>query len=127
MTNTQNQPDDTSSEAAVPRKSGVLLAVVLLTVVLEVITLLLRFGLEWESTRDTAATIGWLTGGLRIHHSYCGALLVLVGFGLSQHSALAAKVLYIVGWSLLLSDVIHHFLILWPVTGSPQFDLVYPT
>ena len=87
---------------------------------------MLRFGLALESTRDTASTIGWLTGGVRIHHGYCGALLVLVGFGLSQHVSKATKLLYIVGWALFFSDMIHHFFILWPITGSPQFDLFYP-
>lgn len=33
---------------------------------------------------------------------------------------------FVVGVGLLSSDLIHHFLVLWPMTGSPDFDLVYP-
>lgn len=97
-----------------------------MTIGIELATVLLRFGFALESTRDTASTIGWMTGGVRIHHGYCGLVVVLVAWGLSQHSRDLAKWCYIIGWALFLSDVIHHFLVLWPITGSPQFDLLYP-
>jgi hypothetical protein len=93
---------------------------------IEALTVLLRFGWELESTRDTAATIGWLTNGLRVHHGYCGLVLVTLGYGLSQHASKTTRSLYIVGWALIFSDLIHHFAVLWPITGSPQFDLFYP-
>jgi len=32
----------------------------------------------------------------------------------------------VMGLSLFLSDVIHHFLVLWPIVGDPEFHLVYP-
>jgi hypothetical protein len=102
------------------------LSILLLTVILEFITLALRFGFRLESTRDTASTIGRVTLGVRIHHGYCGALLILVAWGLSQTHPKTAYYGYVIGWSLLLSDAIHHFLVLWPITGSPQFDLFYP-
>jgi hypothetical protein len=28
-------------------------------------------------------------------------------------------------WSLIASDVIHHFAVLWPIEGSPEFDIWY--
>lgn len=31
-----------------------------------------------------------------------------------------------IGLGLFFSDLIHHFLVLWPVVGSPQFDVFYP-
>ena len=31
-----------------------------------------------------------------------------------------------IGGALFASDLIHHFAVLWPVTGSPGFDLRYP-
>jgi hypothetical protein len=34
--------------------------------------------------------------------------------------------LAVVAIGLVISDIIHHFLVLWPVTGSPEFDLRYP-
>ena len=60
------------------------LQIILLAVALELLTLVLRFGLKLESTRDTASTIGRLTLGVRIHHGYCGAVVVLVAWSLSQ-------------------------------------------
>ena len=99
--------------------------VVALTVVLELLTVTLRFGLDLESARDTAATIGVLTLGLRVHHGLCGLLVLLVAWGASREFPKLAHVGLVIGWALFLSDAIHHFLVLWPVTGSPQFDLFY--
>lgn len=31
-----------------------------------------------------------------------------------------------VGAALILSDLAHHFLVLWPIAGDPHFDWVYP-
>lgn len=100
--------------------------IIILAVALEILTLVLRFGLKLDSTRDTASTIGRLTFGVRIHHGYCGAVIVLVGWSLSQTHRRLSRILYVVGWALFISDAVHHFLVLWPITGSPQFDLLYP-
>jgi hypothetical protein len=94
-----------------------------LTVLFEAITLGMRMGLDVQSTRDTA----WLarfTFGLRIHHSYIGAAL-LVAAALVQAPSWR-HVLQVLGAALVASDLIHHFAVLWPLTGSPHFDLVYP-
>lgn len=99
-------------------------AVLILTVALELVTLILRFGFHLESTRDTEV-IGLFTFGLRVHHGYCGLALLIVAYGLSPSHARLSRLGYVWGWSLLLSDLIHHFLVLWPVTGSPQFDFFY--
>jgi hypothetical protein len=92
-------------------------------VVIEAITIALRFGLRLESTRDTASSIGMLTLGLRVHHGYIGLLLLPLGwcFPLGIRNAL-----WIIGIGLIVSDLMHHFLVLWPITGNPQVDFVYP-
>ena len=94
-----------------------------LAVLIEAVTIALRFGLSLESTRDTASTIGRFTFGLRIHHGYIGLFLVPLAWcfplGLRH-------ILWIIAIGLIVSDLAHHFLVLWPITGSPQFDLVYP-
>lgn len=100
--------------------------VIALTVVLELVTVVLRFGLQLESTRDTASTIGVLTLGLRIHHGYCGLFVVLAAWGISREFSKWARVGLVLGWALFFSDMIHHFLVLWLMTGNPQFDLFYP-
>ena len=105
---------------AVPAFLGVVL---ILAVLIEALTAALRFGLHLESTRDTANTIGTLTLGLRVHHGYIGVFLMLLGWCFPRGIRHAV---WIVGIGLIVSDLMHHFLVLWPITGSPQFDLVYP-
>ncbi|MDP6467037.1 MAG: hypothetical protein QF918_04835 [Pirellulaceae bacterium] len=97
-----------------------------LTFIIELVTVVLRFGLQLDSTRDTASTIGRLTFGIRIHHGYCGLALMLAACFLISRFPRLARWGLIIGLALVLSDLIHHFLVLWPLTGSPHFDLTYP-
>ena len=103
-----------------PRRA--VLVTVALAVAIEALTCALRFGLGWESTRDTAA-MGRLTLGLRVHHAYLGAALMLLGACLRPSRVRDAFLIF--GAALVASDLAHHFLVLWPITGSPQFDLTY--
>ena len=113
------------SSAQAPRLArGDLLWIAGLTLGFEIATCLLRFGFHLESTRDTSF-LARLTFGARIHHGYVGTLMLAVGFLLPTDSPARTWLLRI-GSALALSDLIHHFLILWPITGSPQFDLTYP-
>jgi hypothetical protein len=100
----------------------VLLYALILAVIIEAITMGFRFGLNLQSTRDTSF-IAVLTCGLRIHHGYIGLFLIPLGWCAPRGLRHA---LWIIGLGLLLSDLMHHFLVLWPITGSPQFDFVYP-
>lgn len=100
-----------------------------LTVLFELITVLFRFGFKVQATRDTARYVARWTRGIRIHHGYWGVPLFALGviaLGLSVGPVLAAAWLMILGLALIKSDLIHHFLVLWPITGSHDFDLVYP-
>src|SRR4051812_22848136 len=95
---------------------------VALAILIEAATIGLRFGLNMQSTRDTAA-IGSFTLGLRIHHGYIGVFLLLLGWCFPRGLRHA---LWIIGIGLIVSDLAHHFLVLWPIVGDPQFHLVYP-
>ncbi len=101
-----------------------------LAAVLELLTIAVRFGIGFTSTAQTAF-LSPLTFGLRIHHGYFGVIAFLVAVTVfrskerSKHRGIFNG-LMIVAIGLAGSDLIHHFLILWPLTGSPQFDLVYP-
>ena len=95
-----------------------------LTILIEVTTCLVRFGIGLETTRDTAF-VGSLTFGWRIHHGYIGILMVLLARAFPEGHLLRHWGLRI-GGALFASDMIHHFAVLWPVTGSPEFDLRYP-
>jgi hypothetical protein len=94
----------------------------ILAIVFEAITIGFRFGLNLQSTRDTAAIGAW-TCGLRIHHGYIGLLLLPLAwcFPLGLRHAL-----WLIAIGLIFSDLAHHFLVLWPFVGDPQFDLYYP-
>jgi hypothetical protein len=89
----------------------------------EAVTLFFRFGLGLQATRDTRRLARW-TRGVRIHHGYVG-LVALGPFAVAPVDPLVADVGIVISGALILSDLIHHFLVLWPLTGSPQFDLTY--
>lgn len=103
-----------------------ILATSILTTVIELLCVVCRFGFGLKSTVATASTIGKWTFGYRIHHGYIGLFLLPVGLILYYRYPTFGKWLVIFGAALLVSDLIHHFLVLWPITGSPQFDIVYP-
>src|ERR1051326_957695 len=94
----------------------------LLAVGFEIVTCLFRFGLHLQSTRDTRALAGW-TFGFRIHHAYPGVLLLLLGLLVQKGSW--RTLLLLLGLGLVMSDLAHHFAVLWPITGDPQFHLRY--
>ncbi|MFG0248827.1 MAG: hypothetical protein ACF8OB_08065 [Phycisphaeraceae bacterium JB051] len=96
-----------------------------LTFLFELLTVILRFGFALESSRHTASTVGVLTMGIRIHHGYIGFLMLIAAWFFKSKPMLFTWIL-ITGIALFASDMIHHFLVLWPITGSPQFHLVYP-
>jgi hypothetical protein len=95
---------------------------VLLALVLEVITCLLRFGADVRATRDTRFLARY-THRFRLHHGYWGVgMLALAPFV----GGAAFDTLVIWGIGLALSDAIHHFVVLWPLTGSHEFHVRYP-
>lgn len=83
----------------------------------------LRFRMGYRAAVVTRG-LARFTGGWRIHHGYPGVLLMLVA-ALPVWEAGLRNLFLLVGWTLLLSDLLHHFAVLWPLTGSPQFDLRY--
>lgn len=95
-----------------------------LAILFESITCMFRFGFHMESTRDTSG-LGRFTFGVRIHHGYIGLVLLLA----ARYTRISQRTMVWcirIGWALVISDLTHHFLVLWPITGSPHFDLVYP-
>jgi hypothetical protein len=94
-----------------------------LTVAFELVSCLIRFGFQVRATRGTRWLRG-LTFGLRIHHGYFGVLLIPLV--LLCRSAAWRRWGVLIGLALIFSDLAHHFLVLGPLTGNPEFDLVYP-
>ncbi len=91
--------------------------------VVEILTCALRFGASLQSTRDTRVLIAF-TFGYRVHHGYVGLLLLMLApFARSRGWR---NLLLVAAVALLLSDLFHHFVVLWVITGAPQFDFRYP-
>ena len=95
-----------------------------LTFAVELLTVFFRFGLGLRSGARPSR-IGRLTRGVRIHHGYIGVAL-LAGAALFGSASVAGTALFFAGIALAFSDMIHHFLVLWPLTGAPEFHLRYP-
>lgn len=111
--------------ASEPLKRPLWRPILIWTVLVEILTCVLRFGAKLESTRDTASTIGRMTFGLRIHHSYIGAAIALLAVFLLDRYPRLARCCLIAGAALIFSDLIHHFAVLAYFVGDPQFDLWY--
>jgi hypothetical protein len=94
----------------------------LFAVLVETITCVFRFGLRLQSTRDTRVMADW-TFGFRIHHAYPGVLLLVLALLVRKGGW--RTLLLLVGIGLVVSDLTHHFAILWPLTGDPQFHVRY--
>ncbi len=95
---------------------------IFLAIIIEVITCIFRFGFELDSTRDTAF-LSKFTFGIRIHHGYIGIVLLAAGLIIKEKTL--RNTLIIFGIGLFVSDMLHHFAVLWPITGSPHFDIKY--
>lgn len=102
---------------------GVCLWAAALTAAVELLTVVLRFGFRLEAQKHSS-WLAPLTLGFRIHHGYYGAVMLIAAALLSRRKAIR-NALTIIGAALFLSDMIHHFLVLWPVTGSPEFYIRY--
>jgi hypothetical protein len=72
--------------------------------------------------RESTKAIAGLTLGLRIHHGYIGLLIMAAASFLTGKYKQYA---FIAGAAMFLSDVIHHFIVLKLITGSPEFDIFY--
>ena len=102
---------------------GYIISILACTLICELATCTGRFALK-ISFKEKEQVIKKLTFGIRIHHSY-------VGIGMILAAAIASlfvsgkppwlSLLGILGWGLLLSDIIHHFLVLYLVTGNTEF------
>jgi hypothetical protein len=101
------------------------LLVVLLTLLFEGGTCLLRFGFGMKAPNKLSWMKRW-TRGYRIHHGYPGvALAGVTAVGIPDHPIVWGVV--VVGWALLLSDAVHHFVVLPLAVGRTEFYLRFPT
>ena len=90
--------------------------------IVEALTVFFRFGLEMQSQQETAF-LKQVTFGLRIHHGYIG--LVLLVIAMVCQKPWMCRLMIVAGIALTVSDLVHHFLVLWPITGHHDFFLTY--
>lgn len=115
------------SLSSLDRTSYVEIAIggILLAILFELLTIWCRFCRGLVAAQHTAV-IGKFTRGIRIHHGYLGVFTAIGGAGTLSFFEIMGILLIVLSIGLVLSDLVHHFLVLWPITGSHQFDLVYP-
>jgi len=93
----------------------------LLAVSIELLTVFVRFKFKLR-TKDVLVKImhhyNWKKV-VHFHHGFVGIIIILVAMGLGYGFGIN------IGWGVLISDVIHHFLVLWPIMGSPEFHVLY--
>jgi hypothetical protein len=102
---------------------GYVISILVCTLICELSTCVGRFGFK-ISLKEKEQVIKKLTLGIRIHHGYVGIGMILAAVVanayVSSHSPWPS-LLGVVGWGLLLSDTIHHFLVLYFMTGKTEF------
>ena len=104
---------------------AILIHALWVTAGIEALCLVLRYGMSLKSSETTAGTIGWITGGIRVHHGYVGLIMLIVIAVLPHWRGGLRDWLIILAIALFASDIIHHFGVLWIVEGDPHFDLMY--
>jgi hypothetical protein len=107
------------------RSTGRLLVqVAAVAAVIELFTCFTRFVLGLRAV-DHAHLLARYSFGIRLHHGYTGLLLALAaGAWMLARGGRAGpwlRGLLTFGLAMALSDVVHHFVVLWAVTGSPEF------
>ena len=121
------EKEDRTSNSRLPLLTvrGGILWTAVMTLLMEGIMVLFRFGFGLTSSRTGGAVLSPLTGGIRIHHGFVGAILVIVALWLYRRRTNLARWILVLALALILSDLLHHFAVLLPVTGDSDFYFTY--
>ncbi len=90
----------------------------------EAITLFLRFAMNKESKDYHVGKMNkkWKKRKFHWHHFLLGLAIIPLAFFFSNFTE---QFLINLGIGIFLSDLVHHFVVLMFITGSPEFCLVY--
>jgi len=91
-------------------------AIVALTIVFELLTVALRLIFKLQSKE-----IQGDFGIPRVHHAYVGMALLLLSYVIPG----AAAALWVTGWALIISDLVHHYTVL-PLLRITEVDISMP-
>ncbi|MBU2576260.1 MAG: hypothetical protein KKF50_00905 [Nanoarchaeota archaeon] len=95
--------------------------ILLIAGIIEVITIFGRFLFKVSSKEVLIKLMhryGWKKV-IHFHHGFVG--LIVVGLAIYLGSSFGVNL----GWGLVLSDAIHHFIVLWLIIGDPEFHIIY--
>src|SRR5262245_35685639 len=98
-----------------------MIASLIATLVIEVVTLIFRFCFLIRPEVSPAYSVGMLLAGIRIHHGFFGLLFLFLAMLLRRSKAVLVPWFLVLGIGLLASDIVHHFVILAPILGDPEF------
>ena len=101
-----------------------LIKAIIVTILIESVTVIGRFCFNFQSQKNTAFMAKY-TFGYRIHHGYIGLLLIIIYLIFAKTSWKYIDWVFIIGFALLFSDLIHHFIVLKLTKGSPEFFIKY--
>ena len=102
---------------------AVVLHGLLLALFFAAITAVLRIGGNLSMQRNTQ-WVAQMTFGVRIHHGYVGLLLLILA-AVRPWRRDRRKQMCLMGIALVVSDALHHFVVLWIFTGAPEFNFLY--
>ncbi len=95
--------------------------IIITAVIIEIITIIGRFKFNistkelWTSLMKHYNRRHWV----HMHHVFLGLIIVAISLIVKNNLALN------LGIGIILSDAIHHFVVLWPLIGSPEFHVIY--
>ena len=87
---------------------NIVIYIIILTIIIELITCLFRFGFKIKA-KEFQKKHCKLYFGKRIHHAYFGPIFLIISLFFNNF---AQVILISLGISLILSDLIHHFIVL---------------
>jgi hypothetical protein len=97
------------------------LFILFIALLVELITVIGRFGLHismkdiWTGAMKKRGAKHWV----HFHHAFFGIIVAIVALLIDTPLGVS------LGLGIALSDIIHHALVLWPLTGSPEFHILY--
>ena len=95
--------------------------IIITALIIEIVTIVGRFGLKistknvWIAVMKHYNRRHWV----HMHHVFLGLIIAAIAILTDNNLALN------LGLGVILSDAIHHLVILWPLVGSPEFHIIY--
>jgi hypothetical protein len=95
--------------------------IIILTIAIELATIFTRFVFKISSKETYIKIIKKLNLKfiIHIHHGILGIVVAILAY------IYGFPIIYNIGWSMIISDAIHHFIVLYLIVGNPEFHIIY--